>query len=194
MPRPAIFGALALVMIAIAGFTQLSVSAADVAVDAGNVYFCAPSFEGSSCETDVVAGDTVTWTVSAGFHTVTECDLDHTNCGGTGHFDSGQMELGDTFAQTFDTPGSYAYYCAFHPSQMRGVIVVSVPTPSPTPSPTRTPSDNGVIFPTATPVSVPKTGGPPAGDGADFAMYALFAGGLAVLGASGLAFAVARRG
>ena len=33
-----------------------------------------------------------------------------------------EMELGDTFSFTFDTPGTFEYFCQFHP--MAGTIVV----------------------------------------------------------------------
>jgi plastocyanin len=38
--------------------------------------------------------------------------------------------------RTFDTPGSYAFLCEFHPTQMNGVITVQAPgSPTPTPTP-----------------------------------------------------------
>ncbi len=68
----------------------------------------------------VAVGDTVTWTVSSGMpHTVTADD---------GAFDSGTLTDGDTFSFTFDTPGTYPYYCLFHGAPggigMSGVVVV----------------------------------------------------------------------
>jgi len=36
---------------------------------------------------------------------------------------SGTIEPGDDFTQTFDTPGTYAYYCEFHPD-MTGTVIV----------------------------------------------------------------------
>ncbi|MCC2629636.1 MAG: Copper binding protein plastocyanin/azurin family, partial [Thermomicrobiales bacterium] len=38
--------------------------------------------------------------------------------------DSGLIEPGDSFRQTFDEPGTYRYRCGPHPG-MTGVIVVS---------------------------------------------------------------------
>lgn len=38
-------------------------------------------------------------------------------------FESGNMKRGDTFTHTFDSPGTYEYYCSIHPA-MRGVITV----------------------------------------------------------------------
>lgn len=39
-------------------------------------------------------------------------------------FDSGIMEMGDTFRYTFQEPGTFEYYCTVHPS-MIGMVVVS---------------------------------------------------------------------
>src|SRR5207245_11788519 len=110
-----------------------SASAAGVSVEACNDYFCAQAFEGTSCETDIAAGDTVTWNVVAGSHTVTECSAGFAVCPPAGGFDSGIMVAGQTFVHTFDTPGTYAYRCQLHISQMLGKIVVSAATASPTP-------------------------------------------------------------
>src|SRR5918993_1080133 len=66
----------------------------------------------------VPAGATVTWT-NAGSrpHTVTADD---------GSFDSGRLDPGEQFSQTFDQPGTFAYFCGFHPD-MQGEIVVTEP-------------------------------------------------------------------
>ncbi len=36
---------------------------------------------------------------------------------------SGGLDTGETFAATFDRPGTYAYFCSIHP-QMTGTITV----------------------------------------------------------------------
>ena len=61
----------------------------------------------------VKVGTTVTWRNSSGQHDVTARD---------GSFRS--PTLGDSYAHTFNKPGSYAYFCSFHPSEMRGEVVV----------------------------------------------------------------------
>ena len=35
-------------------------------------------------------------------------------------WDSGRMDKGDTFSQTFDTPGTFGYYCQFHGAPGQG--------------------------------------------------------------------------
>ena len=64
----------------------------------------------------VAAGTTVTWTNSDTVpHTVTATD---------GSFDSGTLQPGTTFSQTFADAGSFDYVCNFHPN-MKGTIVVT---------------------------------------------------------------------
>jgi len=65
---------------------------------------------------EVAPGATVTWVNhSDAAHTVTGDDLVFD--------DSGLIEPGDSFRQTFDGPGTYHYKCGPHP-EMTGVIVV----------------------------------------------------------------------
>jgi plastocyanin len=66
---------------------------------------------------EVAPGATVTW--------VNNSDVAHTVTGDDLAFDdSGLIEPGDSFSQTFDEPGTYRYRCGPHP-EMTGVIVVS---------------------------------------------------------------------
>jgi plastocyanin len=78
-------------------------------------------------------GDTVTWTNNG--------TIQHTVTADSGAFDAGSLDPGQTFSHTFDTPGSYAYYCQFHGgpggSGMSGTVVVRAATttvPATTPS------------------------------------------------------------
>lgn len=67
---------------------------------------------------EVPVGTTVDWINDDPFaHTVTAND---------GVFDSGTMDAGQVFSQTFDEPGTYLYFCAIHPS-MTGTVTVSAP-------------------------------------------------------------------
>ena len=148
-----------------------------VSIEVGNLYFCDVSHQEGVCETTVTAGDTVTWNNVAGFHTVTECDDTFSTCPPAGGFDSGNLLTGNSFSQTFASPGAFEYYCSFHPTDMRGRITVqAAPTPTPTPVPTAAPS--GTAAPTSpgaspAPVSVPRTGGPADGGATNAAALAL---------------------
>ena len=74
------------------------------------------TFQPATIEVD--AGATVTWTNDDSVpHTVTALADD---------FNSGVLMSGDSFSQTFTTPGSYDYFCAIHPS-MTGTVVVREP-------------------------------------------------------------------
>ena len=65
---------------------------------------------------EVPVGTTVDWTNEDPFaHTVTARD---------GAFDSGTMDGGGTFSQTFYEPGTFEYFCAIHPS-MTGTVTVT---------------------------------------------------------------------
>ncbi|HEY8476628.1 MAG TPA: cupredoxin domain-containing protein, partial [Chloroflexota bacterium] len=70
----------------------------------------------------VAVGDTVTWTNADGRrHTVTAVD---------GSFDSGEVLPGGQWSFTPDRPGTFPYFCAFHP-EMRGTLVVMPPGEAP---------------------------------------------------------------
>jgi len=169
-------------------------------VEAGSNYFCAPSFENGVCTTTVTAGDTVTWNIVLGIHTVTECDSTYTTCPVAGGFDSGVLEPPETFSQTFDTAGDFAYYCAIHPVQMRGVIsVVAAATETPTPTPdatasaSPTPETTAGASPTVRPAAMPTSGGEPLTDGVSLQALVLAVGGaLAVAGVASLYSALRR--
>jgi plastocyanin len=54
-------------------------------------------------------GDTITWTNDgAAPHTVSADDAS---------FDSGNLDKGATFSRTFDTAGTFAYFCKYHGSK-----------------------------------------------------------------------------
>jgi plastocyanin len=64
----------------------------------------------------ISVGQSVTWTnEDSAPHTATAQDRDV--------LQSGTLNQGDSYTQTFDTPGTYEYFCEFH-SNMKGVIIV----------------------------------------------------------------------
>ena len=74
-------------------------------------------------EVTIKAGETVTWTNEEGV----PHDVDKTSGPGP-QFSSGPeggMMEGDTFAQTFDQPGTYEYVCRVHAPGMAGTVEVT---------------------------------------------------------------------
>ena len=63
----------------------------------------------------VAPGTTIRWLNRGG--------SPHTTTADGGLWDSGTLAPGSTFSFTFDTPGTYAYFCRIHPS-MRGAFRV----------------------------------------------------------------------
>ena len=100
-----------------------------VTINVGDFWFCERSFQNGVCETAINAGDTVVWTFSAlNSHTTTECGASCDSPTSTPLWDSSPSSSG-TFSRTFNTPGTYLYYCTIHPDQMRGRIVVAAVAP-----------------------------------------------------------------
>jgi trimeric autotransporter adhesin len=91
-------------------------------------------------------GDTVQWTWADNGHTTTS----GTNGVPNGLWDSGVRGNGATFSHTFNTAGSFPYYCTPHWSccGMTGTVIVSSSSPSPTPTPavTTSPATNVASF------------------------------------------------
>jgi plastocyanin len=68
--------------------------------------------------TTVKKGVTVKWTNTGKLpHTVTKEE------GPGPDFDSGTLQPGDTFEETFDTPGEIAYHCTIHSGQDGAITV-----------------------------------------------------------------------
>lgn len=77
-------------------------------------------FSPSSETVDV--GETITWSNEGDSpHTVTPEEL----ADGSLPFDSTRIAPSETFLQTFNTAGTYAYYCSIHPDRMTGSVIVN---------------------------------------------------------------------
>lgn len=189
--------ALAALGIAVLGVGAFSIAsggsarAATTQVNVGNYYICVAADSGQVCETDLTAGDSITWSVQTGTHHLVQCtDSNFTGCPPTAGFDGGNFSAGQTFSHAFATAGTYFYHCAIHPSEMMGKVVVAAAV---TDSPTASPTAAATAAPTVTAAKVPSTGGLPPNGGTDLWEYALLALGMTLLGGSGLAFAFARK-
>ena len=65
----------------------------------------------------VRAGTTVTWT--------NQDNVPHSITFKNGMKDSGLLYQGQSFSYTFNTPGTYQYYCSVHPYMVATVTVIS---------------------------------------------------------------------
>jgi plastocyanin len=134
-----------------------------------------PGLSFSPSTVTVGPGETVTWQFQA-FHTSTSDSQT-----GAEVWDSGFLSSG-SFSHTFQTPGTYPYYCQVHSvpggTAMNGVVIVSGAGPPPPPPATATP-----VSPTSTPVAGAGTPGVPDLDagGRIVLAFTLAAAGVAVL-------------
>jgi plastocyanin/uncharacterized protein YggT (Ycf19 family) len=83
-------------------------------------------------------GDAVQWTWSSSGHSTTSGSPGLPN----GIWDSGILNQGATFTRTFNTAGTFPYYCTPHGGccAMVGTVVVAAQSPTPTATPTATPA------------------------------------------------------
>jgi len=72
--------------------------------------------------TTINAGDTVQWNWVSGFHSTTSTNLPC--CSPSGMWDSGAKSSG-SFTFTFNSAGTFHYYCTVHGSVMQGTVVVN---------------------------------------------------------------------
>ncbi len=63
----------------------------------------------------VTVGSSIAWRNTGNFP--------HTSTSSTGVWDSGTIAAGAVYSRTFDTAGTFSYYCRFHPG-MTGVVIV----------------------------------------------------------------------
>jgi plastocyanin len=100
-------------------------------------------------------GDTVRWTWGSSGHSSTSGVPGAPD----GIWDSGILNQGATFTHTFNSTGTFPYYCIVHGGccGMVGTVNVVNPTPSPTPTftPTRTPRPTPMPRPRPTPAPRP---------------------------------------
>lgn len=91
------------------------------------------NFAFDPAELEIAAGETVVWTNSDDIaHTVTSGRAKKQGVPGVsknrdaapdGVFDSGTMELNDTFDFTFQESGTFTYFCAIHAGMSARVVV-----------------------------------------------------------------------
>src|SRR5947207_542035 len=87
-------------------------------------------------------GDTVKWTWSSSGHSSTSGTPGHP----TGIWDSGILNQGALFTHTFNSVGSFPYYCTPHGSfGMVGTVTVASASPTPTATPPPSPTPGAVL-------------------------------------------------
>ena len=91
-------------------------------------------------EITIALGDSVTWT--------NDSDAPHTVDADDGSFESEQFDEGQTYQNTFDTAGDFAYHCDIH-DYMTGTVHVLAAGLTPPPTDTELPiaSDPGTTVP-----------------------------------------------
>src|SRR5262245_22800390 len=105
-----------------------------------------PSFDMvfSPSSVTIHPGDQVKWTWGSSGHTTTSGTPGMPN----GIWNSGLRNEGATFTRTFNSTGTFLYYCIPHGGfGMVGTVIVIALSPTPTPRPTATPTPT----PTPTP-------------------------------------------
>jgi plastocyanin len=107
-------------------------NAVTVTVTVGNNCMCY-----SPASVTIHPGDTVRWTFSGGYYGPLHSSTSGIPGAPNGLWDSGLLDPGSVFTHTFNTPGSFPYYCTAHGQccGMRGTVTVTNPTQTPTPSP-----------------------------------------------------------
>lgn len=91
--------------------------ASPVGAAAGNMVEVAiVDFAFDPAQIEIAAGTTVSWT--------NEDSVPHTATADDGSFNTGVLQQGNSATHTFDTPGTFPYICAFHPS-MKGTVIVT---------------------------------------------------------------------
>jgi len=167
-----------LVVVALAIGFGVGVRPGDARAQAGAVTIENFAFSPSSITVSV--GTTVTWTNNDTVpHTATS------NAGVSPAFDTGTINPGGSASVTFNTPGTFGYFCAIHP-QMMGTVVVTGgggdggTTQTATASPTSATGGGGP--------SAPSTGTGTSYNSGNSGLPLLIAGGVFVvaLGAAGL--------
>src|SRR6476469_735548 len=101
-------------------------------------------------------GDQVRWTWGSSGHSTTSGSPGQPN----GIWDSGIHDQGATFTRTFNSAGTFPYYCVPHGGccQMVGTVAVVAETPTPTPRPTppATPRPTATATPRPTATATPR--------------------------------------
>lgn len=106
------------------GTSSVTTTSTSVSAAAGPVVSILP---GSAAQTTSIYYSPPTITVAMGVNNtvtwVNNDDAPHTVTANDGSFNSGNLNAGQSWTYTFTTPGTYTYFCSYHP-WMEGTIIV----------------------------------------------------------------------
>lgn len=114
-----------------------------VNVGAGILFTDVSTGSTGPAQTTIFAGDTVEWDWLGGGHSTTSGTCGGSSCTADGLWNSPVQGSG-SFSHTFNTPGTFHYFCVPHQALMQGVVIV-VPRPDFSVSVPST--SGGTIFP-----------------------------------------------
>lgn len=112
------------------GLSILILAGAGCSKDSSNPYGMTASTQANSAPNSVLItgmafspttitvskNTTVTWTNNDG--------ITHTSTSDTGVWDTGNIPSGSSKTVTYTTTGTFPFHCTYHPSTMRGTVVV----------------------------------------------------------------------
>jgi FtsP/CotA-like multicopper oxidase with cupredoxin domain len=114
---------------------------------------CAATMVAVSIGDNFFSPQTITVNVGTTVHWTNTGDRNHTTTSSTGLWDSGTLSAGQSFNYTFNSVGTFPYFCEIHGNMTATVIVVGCtqPTATPTPIPTNTLTPTRTATPANTP-------------------------------------------
>ncbi len=111
-------------------FAALSVALLSSGAQAATETVTISSNQFTDSTTTIDTGDSVNWVWAGGSHSTTSGSC-ASGCTPDGLWDSGVKSNG-SFSHTFNTAGSFRYFCKVHGSMMQGTVVVQATTAAPT--------------------------------------------------------------
>src|SRR5438874_2520332 len=115
-------------LLAVVCLPATAATAATKHVDTGNIFFTDVSSNTSNpAITTINVGDTVQWDWVNGTHSTVSGSCPGGNCSPDGLWNNPITFQNTSFSRTFNTPGTYSYYCIPHLSAMQGTVVVVQP-------------------------------------------------------------------
>ncbi len=97
-----------------------------VTVGAGIIFKDVSSGTSNPAVTTIFVGDTVEWDWQGGGHTSTSGTCSGGSCSADGLWTTPVMGSG-SFSRTFNTPGTFHYFCIPHQAAMQGTVIVTLP-------------------------------------------------------------------